>query len=48
MNKGARIVSVDLPMSHQGITAQSGEEFTVRMLAAINYMMIDMMEAIAR
>ncbi len=30
------------------MTAQSGDEFTDRMLAAINYMMIDMMAAIAR
>jgi len=45
---GIRIVAVDLPTSHQGITAQSGDEFTDRMLAAINYMMIDMMAAIAR
>lgn len=47
-SQGVRIVSVDLPTSHQGITAQSGDEFTDRMLAAINYMMIDMMAAIAR
>lgn len=47
-SRGIRIVSVDLPTSHQGITAQSGDEFTDRMLAAINYMMIDMMAAIAR
>ncbi|TSC19821.1 resolvase, partial [Pseudomonas sp. ST1] len=44
-NRGIRIVSVDLPTSHQGMTAQSGDEFTDRMLAAINYMMIDMMAA---
>ncbi|RMR75113.1 hypothetical protein ALP81_200013 [Pseudomonas savastanoi pv. fraxini] len=47
-DRGIRIVSVDLPTSHQGMTAQSGDEFTDRMLAAINYMMIDMMAAIAR
>jgi DNA invertase Pin-like site-specific DNA recombinase len=47
-SQGVRIVSVNLPTSHQGITAQSGNEFTDRMLAAINYMMIDMMAAIAR
>ncbi len=47
-NRGIRIVSVDLPTSHQGMKAQSGDEFTDRMLAAINYMMIDMMAAIAR
>jgi DNA invertase Pin-like site-specific DNA recombinase len=47
-SRGIRIVSVDLPTSHQGITAKSGDGFTDRMLAAINYMMIDMMAAIAR
>lgn len=47
-SRGIRIVAVDLPTSHQGITAQSGDEFTDRMLAAINYMLIDMMAAIAR
>lgn len=47
-SQGIRIVAVDLPTSHQGMTAQSGDEFTDRMLAAINYMMIDMMAAIAR
>ncbi len=47
-SQGVRIVAVDLPTSHQGISTQSGDEFTDRMLAAINYMMIDMMAAIAR
>ncbi|ARD10451.1 recombinase family protein [Pseudomonas savastanoi] len=47
-NRGIRNISVDLPTSHQGMTAQSGDEFTDRMLAAISYMMIDMMAAIAR
>jgi hypothetical protein len=47
-SRGVRIVSVDLPTSHQGITAQSGDEFTDRMLAAINDMMIDMVATIAR
>lgn len=47
-SQGIRIVAVDLPTSHQGITADSGDEFTNRMLTAINCMMIDMMAAIAR
>lgn len=46
-SQGIRIVAVDLPTSHQGITADSGDEFTNRMLTAINCMMIDMMAAIA-
>lgn len=47
-SRGLRIVSVDLPTSHQALSLKSGDEFTDRMLAAINYMMIDMMAAIAR
>ncbi|MDQ7915825.1 recombinase family protein [Pseudomonas sp. 102515] len=46
--RGLRIVAIDLPTSHQGITLPSGDEFTDRMMSAINYMMIDMMAAIAR
>lgn len=47
-SKGLRIVALDLPTSHQGITATAGDEFTNRMLAAINSMLVDMMAAIAR
>lgn len=47
-SKGLRIVALDLPTSHQGITATGGDEFTNRMLAAINGMLVDMMAAIAR
>ncbi|MCA1773161.1 MAG: recombinase family protein [Halomonas sp.] len=46
--KGLRVVAVDLPTSHQGIKDTSGDEFTSRMLDAINGMMLDMMAAIAR
>jgi len=46
--KGLRVVAVDLPTSHQGMKDTSGDEFTTRMLDAINSMMIDMMAAIAR
>lgn len=46
--KGLRIVALDLPTSHQGMKDAQGDEFTNRMLAAINGMMIEMMAAIAR
>ncbi|WP_163650717.1 recombinase family protein [Modicisalibacter sp. 'Wilcox'] len=46
--KGLRVVAVDLPTSHQAMTASSSDEFTARMLDAINSMMLDMMAAIAR
>ncbi|KPX12567.1 putative resolvase [Pseudomonas amygdali pv. dendropanacis] len=47
-NRGIRIVSVDLPTSHQGMKAHSGDESTHRMLEAINCMMIDMMAEITK
>lgn len=47
-SKGLRIVALDLPTSHQGMRETAGYEFTDRMLAAINGMMIEMMAAIAR
>lgn len=48
-SKGLRIVALDLPTSHQGMTAPvKGDEFSDRMLAAINAMLVDMMAAIAR
>ncbi|WGK61476.1 recombinase family protein [Halopseudomonas sp. SMJS2] len=47
-SKGLRIVALDLPTSHQGITTAAGDEFTNRMLGAINSMLVDMMAAIAR
>lgn len=46
--KGLRVVAVDLPTSHQGMKNTEGDEFTARMLDAINGMMLDMMAAIAR
>jgi len=46
--KGLRIVALDLPTSHQGMRDTQGDEFTVRMLAAINSMLVEMMAAIAR
>ncbi|AJE23517.1 recombinase family protein [Azotobacter chroococcum] len=47
-SKGLRIVALDLPTSHQGMKDTKVDEFTDRMLAAINGMMIEMMAAIAR
>lgn len=46
--KGLRVVAVDLPTSYQGMRDTEGDEFTARMLDAINGMMLDMMAAIAR
>lgn len=46
--KGLRVVAVDLPTSHQSLRVVEGDEFTARMLDAINSMMLDMMAAIAR
>lgn len=44
--KGIRIVAMDLPTSH--MLAGGGDEFTERMLSAINGMLLDMLAAIAR
>lgn len=44
--KRVRVVALDLPTSHQ--LASTGDEFTGRMLDAINGMMLDMLAAIAR
>ncbi|MEI6896625.1 MAG: recombinase family protein, partial [Psychromonas sp.] len=44
--KGLRVVSLDLPTSHQ--FAAVNDEFTGRMLSAINDLMLDMLAAIAR
>ena len=44
--KGIRVVALDLPTSHQLINV--GDEFTNRMLSALNSMMLDMLAAIAR
>ncbi|MFK3641740.1 recombinase family protein [Pseudomonas protegens] len=46
--KGLRIVAMDLPTSHQGLRDTKGDEFTNRMLSAINSMLVEMMAAIAR
>lgn len=46
--KGLRVVAVDLPTSHAALGNGAGDDFTGRMLDAINGMMLDMMAAIAR
>ena len=45
-HKGLKVVSLDLPTSHQFMS--SGDAFTERMLAALNNMMLDMLAAVAR
>ncbi|WP_237142412.1 MULTISPECIES: recombinase family protein [Serratia] len=45
-SKGIRVVSLDLPTSHQLLNVQ--DEFTVRMFEAMNSMMLDMLAAISR
>lgn len=47
-SKGLRVVALDLPTSYQGMVNTKGDEFTSRMLAAINSMLVEMMAAIAR
>jgi DNA invertase Pin-like site-specific DNA recombinase len=44
--KRVRVVALDLPTSHQ--LAEPGDDFTARMLDAVNGMMLDMLAAIAR
>lgn len=45
--KRVRVVALDLPTSYQ-LMQPGGDDFTVRMLDAINGMMLDMLAAIAR
>lgn len=46
---GLRVVSVDLPTSYAAMaTPTSGEDFTARMLDALNTMMLDVLAAVAR
>ncbi len=45
--KRIRVVALDLPTSHQ-LAQMEGDEFSARMLDAINGMMLDMLAAIAR
>jgi len=47
--KGVLVVALDLPTSHQSMQpARKGDDFTGRMLAAINDMLLDMLAAVAR
>ncbi|ELY2765542.1 recombinase family protein [Klebsiella quasipneumoniae] len=45
---GVRIVSLDLPTSHAAMKVSSNDDFTARMLDAVNAMLLDMLAAIAR
>lgn len=48
-SKGVLVVALDLPTSHQAMQpARAGDDFTGRMLAAINTMLLDMLAAVAR
>lgn len=47
--RGVLVVALDLPTSHQAMHQLSpGDDFTGRMLAAINTMLLDMLAAVAR
>ena len=46
-SKRVRVVALDLPTSHQ-LAQSAGDEFSARMLDAINGMMLDILAAIAR
>ena len=46
--KGLRVVALDLPTSHTAFFGDASDEFTARMLDAVNRMMMDMVAAIAR
>lgn len=47
--KGVLVVALDLPTSHQSMQpARKGDDFTTRMLTAINDMLLDMLAAVAR
>jgi len=46
--KGLRVVSLDLPSSHAALKAPEGDEFTARVLDAVNGMLLDTLAAVAR
>lgn len=46
--KGLRVVALDLPLGHVAMTAGTRDDFTGRMLDAVNGMMLDVLAAIAR
>ncbi|MFW3616222.1 recombinase family protein [Billgrantia antri] len=47
-NAGLRVVSIDLPTSHTAMTVSASDDFTGRMLDAVNAMLMDMLAAVAR
>lgn len=47
-NAGLRVVSLDLPTSHTAMTVSANDDFTGRMLDAVNAMLMDMLAAVAR
>lgn len=47
-NAGLRVVSLDLPTSHTAMTVSASDDFTGRMLDAVNAMLLDMLAAVAR
>lgn len=46
--KGLRVVSLDLPSSHAALKTPEGDEFTARVLDAVNGMLLDTLAAVAR
>ncbi|MCE8039282.1 recombinase family protein [Halomonas sp. MCCC 1A11062] len=44
---GLRVVSLDLPTSHAALRISSSDDFTGRMLDAVNSMLMDMLAAVA-
>lgn len=47
-SKSLQIVALELPTSHQGMQDTKGDEFSGRMLGAINSMLVEIMAAIAQ
>ncbi|SFU86184.1 recombinase family protein [Halomonas korlensis] len=45
---GLRVVSLDLPTSHTALTVNANDDFTGRMIDAVNAMLLDMLAAVAR
>ncbi|MDF9434620.1 recombinase family protein [Chromohalobacter israelensis] len=46
--KGLRVVALDLPTSYLALSANASDEFTGRVLDAVNGMMLDTLAAVAR
>lgn len=46
--KGLRVVALDLPTSHLALSSTATDEFTGRVLDAVNGMMLDTLAAVAR